>query len=234
MTRVLAHHLLVFILGHLEHAEVERPGDHDLVLGFFILVSLGIVGGRSHEEGTGRDQLQFHADRVRDQLLLHARGGGPGRLYQLLDPLPGRVVTAEVEADDLGQPPRDRAVLPRRAKERSHVATPVPGHLGQDRVVGLSRAGGLVVPPQIEIEGLALVARARHDDLIAGRQAVKLHVGPHLVEVALGPLGPAAQVDAHPESAEGNPTLAAKLDVEVGQLVLLPLLPLAPTILVPV
>ena len=137
MARVVVHHLPVFVLRYLVHSEIKGPGDRHFVLRLLVLIGVGVVGSGPHQKRAGREQLQLRADGVGDQFLL---GGGAGRLQLFLNPLPGGVVTAEVEADDFVQPSRDRPALPRGARKRGDVAGPVLGNLRQKRVVGQTRA----------------------------------------------------------------------------------------------
>ena len=63
---VVAHDLLPLLLRHLADAEVEVPGDLDLVLRLLVGRGVRVVLGRAHEELAGRDALELHADAVGD------------------------------------------------------------------------------------------------------------------------------------------------------------------------
>ncbi len=77
---ILAHELLKLFLRHLVLAEVEVPGDLDLVLGLPLEAAL-LVGRRAHQELAGANADQFHLDaaaQVEGEALVVAGGLGRG------------------------------------------------------------------------------------------------------------------------------------------------------------
>ena len=113
-----------------------------------------------------------------------------------------------------------------RCSQGGDVAGPLFGHFGQEGVIGLSRASGLVEPLEVEVEGLALSFVPAMTIWSRGAGGVRpgRWSSPRCTP-ACSAL-PRLLLHAHPPDAEPDPSLATELDVQVGQLVLLPLLAL--------
>src|SRR5262249_33158922 len=76
MAGVVAHDALIVGLSHRINCEIKKPCDRRLVLWSFVATAAPVMGRRTYDKRAGRDQDEFHTDRVGN--LLRQR---PARLH---------------------------------------------------------------------------------------------------------------------------------------------------------